>query len=141
MKAATLKVPRSGEPALEFKGCLIGEWIDPIAGEAPKRKDFRRWHAIRIYRTAAGQIVAAVAYITRCRDEPCAYYSDYFDSLEEAAAWLQKRIDPTADVVGFPPTGEQMERRKVQVKTNVAKRYQHGVSRALKDLGLTEVVA
>lgn len=123
-------VTRTGRAPLVFVGELIAE----VEGDGDKR-----WHDLRLYRTQGGAYVAHVEYRTRWEGEIETSAAEACDSPEDVERFFLD-YDPTAHVLGYPPTGPQMQVKQDRLLRELRLRYDDQVSRILDAADIVEVV-
>lgn len=95
MKQTT--IARSGRPALAF----IGDQVAESTGRVVNGKEQHRYHDVRLYRTAGGNYVLEVSYVTDWADEVGHVWAE--EVIPDGLYDILSAMDPCAHVRGFPP--------------------------------------
>ena len=123
---ADYTLPRTGDRPLAFRGELLAE----SDGEVTDGQHNNRYHALALYRTASGRLVAHVAYHTEWvgeQESSTVYVADTPADLADAL----KSHNPCSTLVGMP---RGMEARQASRDEWVRSRYLAQVGEVLSVL-------
>lgn len=99
---------RTGKRSLRFKGTLIAEAIGWALGAS-------LWHEVNLYRNGRGQYVANIRVLKKSPGDRDIFHAEVFDSLGEAAAFLED-YNPMADVGVDLDPGEDVDTADLVVR-------------------------
>jgi len=129
----THKLTRTGDSPLVFDGEIISE----SDGQWHNGQEQNRYHSLAIY-TCGNRYVVAIEYCTNWQGEGSLALAEVCDDAGQVREFLRD-YDPTAPVVGFPPTKAYTERQK-HLMDGIVQRYDAQVSEVLDGDQFTEVV-
>ena len=121
------RLQRTGEPWLAFEGELIAQ----SNGQWAAGKEQKRWHDLRLYRTAGGEYVVHVVYRTTRGSE--LNYSWAKVAAADEFAHVLRSYEPEINVEGFAALLARIRRRTGR-STRLARRYGVQVTELLRDV-------
>jgi hypothetical protein len=116
---------RSGQPPLAFRGELLSEVMPPEAA-IPKLK---RWHVVRLYRTAAGQYVLEIEFHTVY--DPSQVDVEVADDVEDLRLICERYCDDIPEIVAYPVTDRFRERQKELIVRKLQDHFEAAVAQIL----------
>jgi hypothetical protein len=122
-----IKLKRTGELPLVFTGELLKE----ADGIGLKGKSDRRWHVIRLYRTAQSRrYVLAIEYHTQQQGESEDYQALVLGPDKQHLIAALRSFSPIPDGIGYP-RAEQFAKRQCELEEGLRRRFQVLVSEIL----------
>jgi hypothetical protein len=129
-----IRITRTGKAALVFDGELVAS----SDGKLAAGREQNRWHDLKLYKTAGGNFVGVVDYVTQWQGE-----IGYTCSEQVKADGVQaffRSYDPDRHVQGFPNAPQYAERQETLLRW-IRDRYEVQVSELLSSIKeLDEVV-
>lgn len=132
----TYKLSRTGQAPLVFEG----EELARVDGKWSAGREQNRYHNLAVYRTAGGNYILQVEYITQWQGEQRHDHVIVLgQDLSELANALRE-YDPCTRVQGYPP-GPQYAEKQDRLLTSMRSRYDEQVSALLDKIeGAEEVL-
>jgi hypothetical protein len=128
------KLPRTGDAPVRFRGAVLAD----VSGRWYAGRDQSRWHAVKVFRTAAGRHVVSIVYHTQWQGETNTHQVEIVDALHDAVARL-RAFNPVADVIGYPPT-EAYSDRQSRLIEDITRRWRDLLTEVLTELNIEDTV-
>jgi hypothetical protein len=139
----TYTLPRTGEPPLSFKGKLLAESVTPPPEFTVAKRQYRRWHEIRLFETAGGKLVVSIGFRTEDETELPIDYVFVCEDRQAVQDLLtgddEDSFDPLENLVGYPKM-EKFQQQQEKLERRVEDDYDARVSEVLGKAGFVEVL-